>query len=120
MSMNKASLFQLRQVRKEYRRTVAVNLKALDIPAGEILCLLGPTGAGKSTLLRLLATVERPTTGNILFEGESLMKSLPLSTRRRITMTFQRPVLLTGTVRSNVEYGLRLRGGKHRPPPPRV
>jgi tungstate transport system ATP-binding protein len=113
MSRNEAPLFQLRQVRKEYGDTVAVDVGSHDVPTGEILCLLGPTGAGKSTLLRLLAAVERSTTGDIFFQGNSLrIESLPLSTRRYITMVFQRPLLLTRTVRSNVEYGLRMRDGK--------
>jgi tungstate transport system ATP-binding protein len=113
MSRNDAPLFRLRRVRKQYGGTVAVDVEQLDVPRGEILCLLGPTGAGKSTLLRLLAAVERPTTGAVVFRGsEPRGQPLPLSARRSITMVFQRPVLLAGTVRSNVEYGLRVRDGK--------
>lgn len=120
MSTNEAPTFRLRGVRKVYGDTAALNVESLDVPAGEILCLLGPTGAGKSTLLRLLAAVERPTTGEVLFQGASpWIDSAALLMRRRITLTFQRPLLLTGTVRSNIEYGLRLRNGR-KPPADKV
>jgi len=113
MSSRDAPLFQLRRVRAQYGRTLAVDVESFDVPGGEILCLLGPTGAGKSTLLRLLAGVERPTAGELLFRGTPLRPdSLSLAARRSITMVFQRPALLTGTVRCNVEYGLRLRQGR--------
>lgn len=112
--MSEAPLFHLRQVRKQYGGTLAVDVEDLNVQPGETLCLLGPTGAGKSTLLRLLAAVERATTGEVRFRGEPwYVETLPLATRRRITLVFQRPVLLSGTVRANVEYGLRLRNGKH-------
>lgn len=106
-------LFRLRHVQKQYGNTLAVDIDDFQVQSGETLCLLGPTGAGKSTLLRLLATVEPPTTGEIHFRGKpGYAGTLPNADRRRITMVFQRPTLLTGTVRSNVEYGLRLRDGQ--------
>jgi tungstate transport system ATP-binding protein len=72
---------------------------------------VGPTGAGKSTLLRLLAGLEPPTAGELRFGACSAGgRGLPLDVRRRVTLVFQRPLLLAGTVRANVEYGLRLRG----------
>lgn len=44
----------------------------LNIQAGEAVCLLGSSGAGKSTLLQILGTLDRPTDGQVLFEGTSL------------------------------------------------
>ncbi len=108
--MNELPQFELRRVRKQYGRTVAVDVEHLRIAAGETLCLLGPTGAGKSVLLRLLAAVERPTAGEVRFEGRDYRGDrLPCETRRRITLVFQRPILLSGSVSRNVAYGLRLR-----------
>ncbi len=43
-----------------------------SIEKGEAVCFLGASGAGKSTLLQILGTLDRPTTGDLLFEGESL------------------------------------------------
>jgi tungstate transport system ATP-binding protein len=94
-----------------------LQVDGLEIRSGEVHCLLGPTGAGKSTLLRLLAGLETPAAGRILFgDGGRAVPDLPLEVRRRITLVFQRPLLLTGTVRANVAYGLWLRGrGRHAP-----
>lgn len=46
----------------------------LNIQAGEAVCLLGSSGAGKSTLLQILGTLDRPTEGQVLFEGASLFE----------------------------------------------
>src|SRR5207253_8703006 len=71
----------------------------------------------KSTLLRSLAGVEHPTSGSLTFCGQPFAAhDLPLGVRRQITLVFQRPLLLAGTVRDNVEYGLRLRGMDQRHP----
>jgi len=105
---------ELRNVRKSYQDAFTLEISELTVPRGEVFCLLGPTGAGKSTLLRLLAGLEPPTTGEARFDGNSFyVDVLSLDTRRRISMVFQRPLLLTGTVRSNIEYGLRLRKEAH-------
>ncbi len=95
---------------KRYGQFV-LNVPRLEVRAGEVLCLVGPTGAGKSTLLRLLAGLEAPCQGRVRF-GQHVLgcSDVPLSVLRSITMVHQRPLLLSGTVRSNVAYGVRLRG----------
>ena len=104
------TLFELRDVRKSFGENFALAIHNLQVHKGETLALLGPTGAGKSTLLRLLAGLESPTTGGIQFDGKLFQSDkLPLAVRRRIAMVHQRPTLLSGSVRYNVEYGLRLR-----------
>lgn len=110
--MNEPALLQLRGVRKSFAHgAFALHVQQLDIAAGQVICLVGPTGSGKSTLLRLLAAVETPCAGQILFAGRPLAAATsPTATRRRITMVFQNPFLVAGSVRSNVEYGLWLRG----------
>ena len=104
-------VYQLRDVEQCYAGRPVVRVERLEVLPGEVLCLVGPTGAGKSTLLRLLAGLEPPTRGVLQF-GEHRFDGagFPLTVQRRITMVFQRPLLLTGTVQANVEYGLRLRG----------
>jgi tungstate transport system ATP-binding protein len=109
--MSKPPLYELENVQKTYGGRRVLQIGQFQIFGGEILGLVGPTGAGKSTLLRLLSGVEPPSAGRLQF-GEFQLggQPLPPTVQRRITMVFQRPLLMTGTVRSNVEYGLRLRG----------
>ena len=102
-------LFHLRDLRKAYPGGFQLAIDHLEIHRGEILALVGPTGSGKSTLLRLLHLLEEPTAGILAFEGKVHGFPAPLEIRRRITMVFQRPLLLRGTVLDNVRYGAGLR-----------
>lgn len=109
-----SALYTLEQVRHAYgvgpaARTV-LDIAALDIRAGEILAIVGPSGAGKSTLLRLLNFLETPSSGRLGYDGQRVVPEPPLDVLRQVTTVFQRPVMLSGTVRANVAYGLRLRG----------
>jgi len=106
------SIYRLQDVVKVYGGRKVVDVAALDIHRGEIFGLVGPSGAGKSTLLRLLDFLEPPTAGQIHFGRHSVNGSgqIPLAVRRRVTTVFQRPVLLSTTIYSNVAYGLKLRG----------
>ncbi len=109
--MTSHRLYRLREVRKSYAASFRLEIDALDIGAGEVLALLGPTGAGKSTLLRMLAGVESASGGRIEVGEPPLEASqLPSQWRRRIAMVHQRPLLLNRDVRANIEYGLQLRG----------
>jgi tungstate transport system ATP-binding protein len=108
--MNNAA-FTLRNVEKDFGSVFQLAVERLDIIQGETLAIVGPTGAGKSTLLRLLAGLESPSRGEIRYRDAHLMSpNAPLPIRREIAMVHQRPLLLSGSVRSNVEYGLSLRG----------
>ena len=112
--MSESSLFQLCRVRRQYGdSSFTLRIEHLNVVAGELFCLLGPTGAGKSSLLRILAGIEPPTTGDVCYFGRPFGPDASLiATRRRVAMVFQRPLLLAGSVRVNVEFGLRLRGRK--------
>ena len=90
-------------------RTI-LSLPRLEVHEKEILAVVGPTGAGKSTLLRLLHLLDRPEAGSLSWRGERVPWPAPLALRRRISMTFQDPLLLSGTTYDNVAYGLSLRG----------
>ncbi|XSG82695.1 MAG: ABC transporter ATP-binding protein [Methyloligella sp. ZOD6] len=82
----------------------------LEIPAGEILCLLGPSGCGKTTLLRIAAGVERPSRGRVLLDGEEVTgpSRFVLPEKRGIGLMFQDYALFPHlTVLQNVAYGLR-------------
>jgi tungstate transport system ATP-binding protein len=98
-------------VTKSYGGPPVLSIDRLEVLPGEILCLVGPTGSGKSTLLRLLSTMEAPSAGRLQFGNHCVNgQALPLDIQRRVTLVFQRPLLLNNTVRANVEYGLRRRG----------
>jgi ABC-type sugar transport system ATPase subunit len=59
----------------------------LDIPDGKVVCVLGPSGCGKSTLLKLIAGLEAPDSGQIIFDGMDMSLAPPAD--RRIGMVFQ-------------------------------
>lgn len=88
--------------------TTILSIPALDISQGEVLTVIGPNGAGKSTLVHVLALLEQPTSGTILFEGKPIADALAY--RRRVAVVFQEPLLLDTSVEENVALGLRLRG----------
>jgi tungstate transport system ATP-binding protein len=109
------SCLQLEEVTQRYGDSFSLDVKQLEVRSGEVLCIVGPTGAGKSTLLRLLSGLEMPTSGDVSLDGEILLASqVPLATRRRLTMVFQQPLLLSRTVRNNLAYCLRLRGSNNK------
>ena len=87
-----------------------INLK---VEQGEVLALIGPTGSGKTTLLRLIGLLDKPTIGEIIFDGlevSGLPERERLKARRRMAMVFQKPVMFKTSVRENVSYGLKIRG----------
>jgi len=93
------------ELRRGDRRVLAVD--SLSVAPGEALGILGPNGAGKSTLLALLAGLEAPSAGQALIGGET---ATLLSARRRVSLLPQDAPMLAGTVTSNVERPLALRG----------
>src|SRR5437773_8509063 len=103
-------MLELRGVRHRYDGRVVLDLAQFTIPRSGVVAVVGHNGAGKSTLLRLLALLEAPTEGQVLFNGTAVPRRAPAALRRRVTLVEQRPVLFRGTVRENLEYGLRARG----------
>ncbi len=89
-------------------RTV-LDLQHMGVRRGELLAVLGPNGAGKSTLLRVLAMLERPAAGRIVFRGRA-GRAAENALRRHAAVVFQRTHLWAGTVAYNVGLGLGLRG----------
>lgn len=107
--------YRLEGIVKRYGGREVLRIESLSIPLGGIFGLIGPNGSGKSTLLRLLNFLEPPTEGTIVFRGCHCPDGdgrVPLEIRRRVTMVFQRPILLNASVRENVAYGLKVRGEK--------
>lgn len=100
---------ELRNVTKIFDRITALNNVNLKINDGEILALLGPNGSGKSTLLKILAFLEKPSKGEVYFQGKKVTDKNMLQTRLESTMVFQKTVLFSTTVYNNVAYGLKIR-----------
>lgn len=76
---------------------------SLEIRPGEVVAIIGTSGCGKSTLLRILAGLDRPTTGEVKIDGETVEGIDP-----RCAIGFQEPRLLPWrTVESNVALGVR-------------
>ncbi len=97
-----------------------LNVKQFALQEGEILACVGPNGAGKSTLLQVLALLQQPTGGAVLFRGVTVNRKNTLGFRRRMAVVFQESLLLNTTVFNNVAQGLRLRGFSRDEIPSRV
>ena len=108
--MTPITVLALRDVRRRYGARDALDVRALDVVAGEVLAVIGPNGAGKSTLLRVLGLLERPDTGQVLVRGRAVDGRDALGERRRMATVFQEPLLTDATVADNVALGLRFRG----------
>jgi multiple sugar transport system ATP-binding protein len=87
----------------------AVDQLTLDIADGEFMVLVGPSGSGKSTALRMLAGLERVTSGAVLIGGEDVSDKAPKD--RDIAMVFQNYALYPHmSVAENMGFALRLKG----------
>ncbi len=110
------TIYSLRNVHQVYDNRTVLRIPSLDIRQGEVLAVVGPSGAGKSTLLRLLGLLEAPSRGEVVFhqDGHGMTyHTATIDERRKITMVFQQPALLSRSVRANVAFGLRLRGNRN-------
>jgi putrescine transport system ATP-binding protein len=103
------AFLQIQDVVKDYGGNLAVDHVSLEIAKGEIFALLGSSGCGKSTLLRMLAGLEKPTSGRILLDGRDLAGMPPY--QRPMNMMFQSYALFPHlTVWDNIAFGPRREG----------
>jgi len=105
---------EIRNISKRFGNFVALDDIKLDIPTGELVALLGPSGCGKTTLLRIIAGMETPDGGDVLFSGA---EATHLHARERnVGFVFQHYALFRHmTVFENVAFGLRVKPRKERP-----
>ncbi len=95
-------------VTKRFGNFVALDNVTVDCPAGELVALLGPSGSGKTTLLRVIAGLEVPDSGTVLFRHDDITKHSARD--RNVGFVFQHYALFRHmTVFENVAFGLRVR-----------
>ena len=94
-------MVELRAVRHRYAAggRVVLDLEQFTVPRTGAVAVVGHNGSGKSTLLRLLALLETPSEGQVLFDGRVVPRRAPAALRRRVTLVEQRPVLFRRTSR---------------------
>jgi sulfate transport system ATP-binding protein len=106
---------QIENINKHFGEFTALGNVSLTIPSGELVALLGPSGCGKTTLLRIIAGLESPDSGRILFNGEDTTSSHVRD--RKVGFVFQHYALFRHlTVFDNVAFGLSVRPKQTRPP----
>ncbi|MEI6208512.1 MAG: sulfate ABC transporter ATP-binding protein [Desulfuromonadales bacterium] len=105
---------EIENINKQFGNFTALGNVTLSIPSGELVALLGPSGCGKTTLLRIIAGLETPDNGRILFNGEDTTQSHVRE--RRVGFVFQHYALFRHmTVFDNVAFGLNVRPKSTRP-----
>ena len=105
------AILAVQDLRVAYGGQTVLEVEQLAVRRQETLTLVGPNGAGKSTLLKVLGLLERPTRGEVWFDGErvSYQPQRLIDLRRRMAIVFQAPLLCNTTVARNVALGLKLR-----------
>jgi len=101
------SLLKVEKISKSFDQILVLHDISFAVDEGEILCLLGPSGCGKTTLLRIIAGLEIPDGGKMLFEGRDI-RDAPVH-RRNFGLVFQDQALFPHkNVFENIAFGLRM------------
>ncbi len=100
---------RLDRLSKRFANFAAVDDVSMTFPEGTVTCLLGPSGCGKTTLMRMIAGLEMPSSGRVLFGARDVTRLPPR--RRDVGMVFQYPVMYRPlTVQENIALALRSEG----------
>lgn len=101
-------MLEIRSITKSYEGQPLLKDVSFSVDVGETICLLGASGSGKSTLLRIIAGLEQPESGFVLWDGADLAPTPPHA--RDFGLVFQDYALFPHlTVFDNVAFGLRMR-----------
>jgi sulfate transport system ATP-binding protein len=104
----------IRNLNKSFGETKVLRDISLEIREGELCALLGPSGSGKTTLLRIIAGLDFPDAGAVLFDGESILERNARD--RQVGFVFQHYALFRHmTVSENIAFGLKIRPRATRP-----
>lgn len=93
-------------LQKNYRAVTALKSVSMELKGNKIIVLLGVNGAGKTTLMRILAGLEKPDRGQILFNNQN---TDPKELRQISTLVFQKTAMFTMNVYQNLAFGLKIR-----------
>jgi len=94
---------------KHYDNQLLLDDISFEVQQDESVCLLGPSGSGKSTLLRIIAGLEQPESGRVVWKDEDITDKPPH--QRKFSLMFQDYALFPHLmVRENIAFGLRMRG----------
>ena len=108
MTTSHSRAFTLRDVEQVRDGNHTLRDITLDIPAGEVVALVGPSGAGKTSLIRLLNRLDDPSGGAIAYGGTPITSMPVRALRRRVAFVFQAPVMFPGTVAGNLDIAREL------------
>jgi sulfate transport system ATP-binding protein len=98
---------EVQEIVRRFQNYTALNSVSLKVEEGELLALLGPSGSGKTTLLRILAGLDYPDSGSVLFDDQDATR-LKIQ-KRKVGFVFQHYALFRHmTVFDNVAFGLRI------------
>jgi cell division transport system ATP-binding protein len=111
-------MIEFRNVSKQYSSDVtALRDVSFTVNKGELVFLAGPSGAGKSTLMKMIAAMERPSSGQVIVNGQDISRIKPVAVpflRRNLGLIFQQQRLLTDrSVLANVMLPLLVTGASH-------
>ncbi len=99
---------EARSLTKRFGETTAAREVSFVARSGSFVVLLGPSGCGKSTILRMIAGLEKPTSGRVFIDGSDVTDLDP--SRRRISMVFQSYALFPHlNAADNILFGLKVR-----------
>lgn len=104
-------LYELNNVVRTFGPRTVLAIDSLSFEARKIYALIGPNGAGKTTLLNQLAFLDQPSRGEIRFKSTPVTYDQASLTklRHRVVLVDQNPILFSGSVWKNIEFGLKVR-----------
>ncbi|MGQ9675499.1 MAG: phosphate ABC transporter ATP-binding protein [Chloroflexota bacterium] len=111
-AVRRTSGIKIKALRVSYSGTEVVKGIDLVLPPGKVTAIIGPSGCGKTTVLRCLNRLSEMTKGcrvegEILLDGQDILRVDPILLRRKVGMVFQKPNPFPMSIRENVLYGVK-------------